>query len=300
MRILFTFFLTAFAVLASAQEIALTFDDAPTSDGPVFNGAERTELILKQLKEANVTEAAFFVITNQLNEKGKARIKRYADAGHAIANHTHRHAWIHEVGTSAYCRDIRTADSILRQYKTFKPWFRYPFLNEGSTKSTRDSIRQTLAELKLVNGYVTIDNYDWYINTLYRKAVAAGKTVDEKALLDLYLDHIWTSIRFYDDIGKRVLGRSPKHVLLLHETDITAKFLKPLIDFLRSKGCRIISPTEAYTDPIATTIPDVLFNNQGRIGAIARSQGIPGRELVQESEDEEYLDKLVEQKKVFR
>ena len=52
-------------------------------------------------------------------------------------------------------------------------------------------------------------------------------------------------------------------------------------------------------DPIAIHVPDVLFNGQGRVAAIAREKGIPARDLVQISEDEEYLDKLVKDYHIF-
>jgi hypothetical protein len=177
--------------------------------------------------------------------------------------------------------------------------FRYPFLDEGRSVSARDSIRDALAGLQLKNGYVTIDNYDWYLNNLLREAVDAKKKIHLEKLKKVYVDHIYNSIVFYDSIGRAVLGRSPKHVLLLHENDLSASFLGDLLDELELKGWKIISPPEAYNDPIATQIPDVLFNGQGRVAAIAREKKIRARDLVQLSEDEEYLDKLVIQQKIF-
>lgn len=300
MKFLYVVAFTFVTSLLQAQEIALTFDDAPTPDGPFYKGDERTDRILLQLKEAEIREAAFFVITNQVNELTRSRLLKYEQAGHRLANHTHRHQWIHEIGTKAYIHDILKADSILRTYKSFAPWFRYPFLNEGKPESVRDSIRAALTSLGVSNGYVTIDNYDWYLNGLYRTALREKKKVDENALRDIYIDHVWKSILFYDNIAQKTLGRSPRHVLLLHENDLAAKFLKDLIAFIRKNGWKIISPTEAYTDPIATKIPDVLFNNQGRVAAIARAKGTPGAQLVQDSEDEAFLDALVKSKKVFK
>jgi peptidoglycan-N-acetylglucosamine deacetylase len=118
-------------------------------------------------------------------------------------------------------------------------------------------------------------------------------------LKSTYIEHLWNSIQFYDNAAKQHLGRSPKHVLLLHENDLAAKFLGDLIKHLRSKGWNIISPAEAYEDPIANELPDVLFNGQGRVAAIARAKGIPAKELIQDSEDEEYLDRILIERKIF-
>jgi peptidoglycan-N-acetylglucosamine deacetylase len=227
-------------------------------------------------------------------------LKRYVQAGHLLANHTHSHTPVRQIGLRQYLEDIKKADNILRTKSGFMPWFRYPFLDEGRTIAHRDSIRTTMKELGLTNGYVTVDNYDWYLNRLYNNALKAGKKVDILALKSLYIDHIWKSILYYDDIAKKTLNRSPKHVLLLHENDLSAMFIGDLIKHIRSNNWKIISPTEAYTDPIAAQIPDVLFNNQGRIGAIAFEKGMKPKDLVQESEDEQFLEKLVQDGKVFR
>jgi peptidoglycan-N-acetylglucosamine deacetylase len=298
MKKILTLLFITITVSSFSQEIALTFDDAPTPDVALFNGDERTDRIIKHLA-AKKTQAAFFVVTANINEQSKNRLQRYIDSNHLIANHTHSHRWIHQIGTKQYIADLQKADSTLKNFKNFTSWFRYPFLDEGRTRPVRDSIRAALTELKLTNGYVTIDNYDWYINGLLSKAKRAGKQIDFTKLKEVYLDHIWTSIQFYDNIAKNTIGRSPKHVLLLHENDLSALFLTDLIDLLQQKGWKIISPTEAYTDPISTSIPDVLFNGQGRIGALAKEKGVAGKDLVQQSEDEEFLDALVASKNIF-
>lgn len=106
----------------------------------------------------------------------------------------------------------------------------------------------------------------------------------------MYVDHIWESIQFYNNIALKNLGRSPKHVLLLHENDLAALFIDDLVKHLRTNGWKIITPEEAYTDPIAQIIPDVLLNGQGRVAAIAKEKGYIGP-FVQDAEDEEFLDK---------
>src|SRR5688500_19701723 len=42
--------------LHDALPISLTFDDAPTADGPLFSGDERTQRIVHTLKKHGVTE----------------------------------------------------------------------------------------------------------------------------------------------------------------------------------------------------------------------------------------------------
>jgi peptidoglycan/xylan/chitin deacetylase (PgdA/CDA1 family) len=301
MQNVFLFVITFFFSLSSfSQEIALTFDDAPLGDGAIFTGMQRTSRVIETLKVHQVKQAAFFVITSQVNSHGLQRLKMYSDAGHLLANHSHSHNSIGGMGTSNYIRDIQRADSILKTTKlTYQPWYRYPFLDEGGTKASRDSIRAALHSLSLMNAYITIDNYDWHINGAVAKAIKSNTKINYNELKKFYLEHIWNSIQFYDNIGRQVLGRSPKHVLLLHENDLAALFLGDLIQFLKDKGWKIIPPEEAYTDPIAKEIPDVLFNGQGRVGAIGFARGLKPATLIQPSEDEKYLDQLLIARKVF-
>lgn len=296
-------FLILFSILstcAAAQEIAITFDDAPIPNGPLFSGDERARRLIQTLQKYQVKEAAFFVLTKYADIERLPRLKQYSDAGHLLANHSHRHLWIHEAGTREYIRDIGIADSILSAFPNYQRWYRYPFLDEGRTKSARDSIRQALSQMELRNGYVTIDNYDWYLNSLLAKAMEANKKVNRAALRDVYVEHICNSVSFYDAVAREHLGRSPRHVLLLHENDLAALFLEDVLERLKQEGWKFISAREAYEDPIASHVPDVLFNGQGRVAAIANEKGIRPRDLVQESEDEEYLDKVVTSRKVFK
>src|SRR5688500_11812719 len=172
--------------LHDALPISLTFDDAPTADGPLFSGDERTQRIVHTLKKHGVTEAAFFVLTGNIRETTQARLKTYSEAGHILANHSHKHLWMHQVGTKAYINDLRTADSILSNIPGYMKWYRYPYLDEGRTVAARDSVRIALRDLNLSNGYVTVDNYDWYLNSLLKKAKEGNRKINMKALRDVY------------------------------------------------------------------------------------------------------------------
>lgn len=284
----------------NAQEIALTFDDAPRSDGGLYKGLKRSEILIDKLKQYNVPQVAFFANSAKLDAVGELRLKMYGQAGHIIANHSHTHPHIHDVGVEIFIADIKKAHEALSGLPKFRPWFRFPFLDEGKDQETRDRIRTALDDMGYLNGYVTVDNYDWYLDFMYQQALKENKKINYDLLKDLYIEHIWESIQFYHHIALKTLGRSPKHVLLLHENDLAALFLDDLISFLRGEGWLIISPEEAYKDPIANHIPDVLMNNQGRVAAIAREKGTSGRDLVQESEDEQYLIEYYNKKKVFR
>ncbi|HET9486579.1 MAG TPA: polysaccharide deacetylase family protein, partial [Chryseosolibacter sp.] len=66
---------------ADAQEIAITFDDAPTHDGPLLSGHERSRQIMNHLKKEHVDQVAFFVVSGNINASNKHRLEEYVRAG---------------------------------------------------------------------------------------------------------------------------------------------------------------------------------------------------------------------------
>lgn len=291
--------LLAINVTINAQQIALTFDDAPKKDGYYFTGLQRTETLIHKLKQLDIPQVAFFCISSNLDSIGRLRLEMYDNAGHVIANHTHTHQWYTDIGIDNYITDFKRADTLLHKFKNFRKWFRYPFLDEGRTKEDRDKLRAALISENYFNGYVTVDDYDWYIDNQFQNALKNGEKVDLEKLGEFYIDHIYQHILFYDNMSKVNLGRSVKHVLLLHENDLAALFIDDLVSFLRKKNCQIISPEEAYKDEIALIVPDVLFNNQGRIAAIVNSLGMEPETLVNKSESIENLNNRMKQLKIF-
>lgn len=291
---------TGTAARSEERRIALSFDDAPTANGALFSGSQRTSTLIRTLADAGVAQAGFFVTTrNLLGAAEERRLRAYADAGHVLANHSHGHRWLSRTPAADYLEDVDRASRVLVPFHGTRPWFRFPFLDEGPDAVQRDRIRAELAERGLRNGYVTVDNYDWYLAAKVDEAVRAGTDVDFEALRKTYVDMLIDCVEFYDAIARRTLGRSPAHVLLLHENDLAALYAGDLVRALRDAGWRIVPIDEAYADPIAQMQPETLFNGQGRVAALARAAGSPARGLIHVSEDEAWIDAQVEQAAVF-
>ena len=232
--------------------------------------------------------------------KSKKRIQAYTNAGFSLGNHSHQHLFPHKEGVDTYLQDITEAHNQLKNFENVVPFYRYPYLDEGKDKKTRVRIRQHLLELNYNNGYVTVDNFDWYMDGLLQKALADDNKVNYKALKAAYIDILWGSILFYDELAQNSIGRSPKHILLLHENDIAALFIGDLIEHIRMKGWKVILPKDAYEDPIAINVPDVLFNGQGRVAAIAKSKGWDEKYLRNPGSNKAYLDEYLDAKNVFK
>lgn len=261
-----------------AKRIALTFDDVPRNPGAFFTPEERTRRLIAGLNEARVPGAAFFITAGNLNEPfgqgGEKRIMDYVANGHVLANHSYTHPHLSEVSAEEYLANLDKTEAWLKGREGRRAWFRFPYLDEGMTdKAKRDAVRAGLKARGLRNGYVTVDGADWHLEMLTQQAAAAGKPMDMEALRDLYVQTHVEAANFNDALARRELGRSPAHILLLHETDLAALYIDDLVEALRKDGWEIISADEAFKDPLMHEMPEAPSANGTLLSQMARARG---------------------------
>lgn len=276
--------------LCHAREIALTFDDAPTPDSALMSGAERTQRLINVLLKAKVPDALFFVKADFISPDTQKRLNQYSAAGFHLANHSYSHQSAGALGVLDYLSDVYKAHLLLKNQGNFLPYHRFPYLNCGKDTPSIIAIRHSLSELGYQDGYVTVGNFDWHISSLLTKAAEMNKTIDYDNAKKFYVETLYEAVEFYDALAQSVLGRSPRHVMLLHENDAAALFVGDLVAHLRSKGWKIISPQAAYQDPIARDFSSINYYKQNKLAAIASSKGFPESELLHISENTEYID----------
>ena len=144
----------------------------------------------------------------------------------------------------------------------------------------RDAVRAGLARRHLLNGYVTVDSYDWFLDSIANQARQAGQTLDMNALRDLYVRIIVETAEWQDRIARETLRRQPIQVVLMHETDLEAMFLPDAVRALRARGWRIATMDQAYADPIARVAPETRYLGGGRVIALAAATGRNVPELI--------------------
>lgn len=264
-----TFLLSSGPVFSG--EIALSFDDAPMPDSIHFKSIERTQFLIEKLKALEVPGAMIFANPCKRSDVAgiQSQLELYRKAGHFVANHTCNHFRLDEVGADAFISDSEKADLVLSDVMGEAKFFRYPYLNEGADLKNRDAVRAWLVQKNYRHGMVSIDNDDYLFSSKLNQARNSNKKIDMKKLEKKFLDHLLGAVKFYDQLARKNLGRSPKHVILLHEMDATVLFIEPLVKALRKEGWKIISAKEAYQDEIYKSAPKNVYGNNGIIAQLA-------------------------------
>ena len=283
--------------VASSPQFAITLDDFGWHNAVHLTAEDRSRAILDALG-ANRAKAALFVVgQNAEEERGKAMLKEWDDAGHIIGNHTYSHRSLSSRITIAdYEQDILRAEAVLKDFKQFRRMFRYPLLKEGDTAAKRDQVHAFLKLHHYRIGHVTIDNSDWIVDQRLAARLQKDPNADTKPYRDFYLEHMWDRAQYYDALGKRVLGRPVKHTILMHFNLLNGLFLSELIAMFKSKGWQLIDAEQAFNDPVFRAEPRILPAGESIVWALAKETGKIDKSLRYPAEDGDYetarMDKL--------
>lgn len=271
-------------------QVAITMDDFNWGNAVKLTADERNNAILGTLRSQSVKAALFVIGRNADSETGKALLKNWDNAGHLIGNHTysHRNYDNPQMTTAAYAADILHAEAVLKAFPRFRKLFRFPMLKEGNTAVKRDGLRSFLKQHGYHVGHVTIDNSDWIVDERLRLRLAKDPNSDLKPYRDFYLKHMWDRAVYYDDLGRKVLGRNVKHTILTHFSLLNGLFLGELMEMFKGKGWQLIDAEEAFTDPVFAAEPKILPAGESIVWSLAKATGKIPMNLRYPAEDGEY------------
>ncbi len=259
MKLILSTILYAYSfVLISQPTISFTFDDGRIYDLGEYSLKEWNDMILSTLDRHEI-KAAFFVRTQGMETKnGRLVLESWNNAGHLLANHTHTHPNFNKSEHSAksFEWELMKADSILREYSNYEKLFRFPYLKEGNTKEKVDSIRCIMDNHGFKNGFVTIDDADWFVDGQLLKRLKVNANVDLEAYREIYLKHLLERATYYEKLSYELTSRHIAHTLLLHHNLTSALFLDDLINLFKTNGWKVISAKHAFQDPIFDQLPD--------------------------------------------
>ena len=257
---LFRILLLVLFVLVSpvlfAIEIAITLDDHPMPDGNLFSVNERVERYCRVF-EKHACQAAFFCVGfNCQNASDLYCLVQLNDAGHFLANHSFHHKHLSSMNLNEFENEIKATEAILYPFSQFRKWFRFPYLDYGNQIHLGGSKEKFLAALDILEmkgyreGFVTINTFDWYINSCLQVAISENKNVNYSQLRIAYIFLLNEWCNDYITYYKKILAKDITHVLLLHANDLNALFLEDILEMIDEKRWKIVSPEHAFIDQV--------------------------------------------------
>jgi peptidoglycan/xylan/chitin deacetylase (PgdA/CDA1 family) len=244
-----------FATQASAQQIALTFDDLPSHDKlpPGETRVEVAEKIIAALKGAQVPPVYGFVNGLRLVDDPASApvLSLWREAGFPLGNHTYSHMNLDTNSVADWEADALKNESVIAPLMkgSDSRWLRFPFLAEGDTIQKHLAIRAFLAKHRYRIASVTMSFDDYLWNSPYARCVAKGEDGTIAQMEAAYLAAAEGSLNYYHNLSIQLFGRDIAYVLLMHLGAFDARMLPRLLDLYRSHGVRFVTLEQAERDP---------------------------------------------------
>lgn len=253
-----------------ARVVAVTFDDLPWARTGGYDEARLAELtadLVRKIRGAGIPALGF--VNEQKLEAAPGRealLRRWVDAGLELGNHTYSHRSFWTTPREQYQADVLKGERVTRRLMaargTRPRFFRHPFLNTGPDLANKEAFERFLA----ANGYrvapVTIDNEDYLYALAYDRAMARHDSAAMRRLGADYVRYMDTTFAFYEALSRRLLGREPAQVLLLHANALNADYLNELAAMMRRRGYTFAPLDRVLRDP-AYRQPDRYTGRRG-------------------------------------
>lgn len=176
-------YVSASVTPVETPKIALTFDDGPS--------AAWTPALLDGLKERGV-KATFFLIGENA-DKNPEIVKRMAEEGHLIGNHTYHHVELTKVSENEARLELADTSAVIVRITGKEPeYMRPPF---GAWQ------RKLEQEIQMLPVLWTIDPLDWTTENqdeIVNKVVTEAEENDIILLHDCYKSSIEAGLRIVD------------------------------------------------------------------------------------------------------
>jgi peptidoglycan/xylan/chitin deacetylase (PgdA/CDA1 family) len=262
--------------ILAGQSLAITLDDGPNLDAtPKLSGDERNRRLLEAFREKHVRVVLFANgIRGGDSPEGIRWLEAWGKAGHRIGNHTYSHPNLEEIGVPRFKEDLLRLDRLIRPLPGYWPMLRFPFLLEGKGVVERQAVQVMLKEQGYGSAPVSIPTYDWLFNERLHSLLKERPDADIAPIRALYLQHLVGILRGHRDLGRKLLGRNPIHTILLHHNLLNALVMPDLLRMLDANGWKVVSPEEAYRDPIYQEDLTSVGYSESHLGAMARKRGV--------------------------
>lgn len=240
---------------ATAQAIAITFDDLPSHSllPPGETRLHVAEQIVGALKAAGGPSVYGFVNGVRLDEEPASApvLPLWRGAGYPLGNHGWSHLNLNDHSAADFEADVVRNEPLLADLmgKGDWRWLRFPFLAQGETPQKRAEVRGFLAQRGYRIASVTLGFDDYAFNEPYARCAAKQ---DTRAIDDLetrYLAAARANLAYERGLSRTLFGRDIPYVLLMHLGAFDARMLPRLLALYRSEGASFITLEAAERDP---------------------------------------------------
>ena len=246
-------------VRAQERRVAITIDD-----GPVVNelkDLENFQKISAALIASLVSEkvpATIFINERQLNVEGQrdgrgAVLAQWLDAGYDLGNHTYSHPSLNKVPVREFEDNIIKGEVIMRPLIEGRGrklvWFRYPFLDSGTSAEAHQAILDFLEERHYRVAPVTVDYKDYIFAGAYARRLRAGEAETAEKIKQAYLEYVNPGFESAERISRELLGYELPQILLIHCSELNSVTLRDSIARMRKRGYTFVTLEEAMKDP---------------------------------------------------
>src|SRR5215468_189423 len=244
---------------AHPRSVAITIDDGPAvNELKDLGNFQRIARGLLSSLEAEKVPATIFINERQLNVPGQrdgraAVLAMWLDAGYDVANHTYSHPSANQVSVREFEDDIVRGDVIMRPMVEERgrkmEWFRYPFLDSGTTPEVHQAIMDFLEEHHYRVAHVTVDYKDYSFAGVYSRLLRAGDAATAERVKQAYLDQIDPGFEHVEKASQEIFGYELPQILLIHCNELNSVTLRESIARMRKRGYSFVTLDEAAKDP---------------------------------------------------
>jgi peptidoglycan/xylan/chitin deacetylase (PgdA/CDA1 family) len=247
---------------AAAQEgrkVAVTIDDGPVvGEMRDLGNFQRIARGLLSSLEAEKVPATIFINERQLNVQGQrdgraAVVSQWLDAGYDLGNHTYSHPSLNRVSLREFQDDVVRGDvimgALLRERGRKMVWFRYPFLDSGTTAEVHQGILDFLEQRQYRVAHVTVDYADYSFAGVFTRLLRAGDAGTAEKVKQAYLEQVDVGFEHAEKASVEVFGREIAQILLIHCNELNSLTLRESLARMRKRGYSFVTLDEAAKDP---------------------------------------------------
>jgi peptidoglycan/xylan/chitin deacetylase (PgdA/CDA1 family) len=258
--------------MAQGRRVAITIDD-----GPVVNemknlaNFQRISAALLASVQAEKIPATIFINERQLNVPGQreeraAVLEKWLDAGFDLGNHTYSHQSANKIAAWQFGDEIIRGEVIMRPLTEARGrklvWFRYPYLDSGSTAEVHQAIMDFLEQHKYRVAPITVDYKDYMFAGAFARSLRAGNAELAEKIRQAYLEQVDIGFEAAEKASRDIYGYELPQILLIHCSEMNSVSLRDSIARMRKRGYTFVTLEEAMADP-AYLRPDSFVSRGG-------------------------------------